>query len=98
MAIDQLASFKIAPKQAPIALDAGTGRATVSPAEWAESFTISNPTAANLYLQTQATLGSGTGIIIEPGRNASFAGPGGNNLYLEGTPGGTVVVTWHDEA
>jgi hypothetical protein len=37
MAIDQLAAFTVSPKQDAVALAAGTGVATITGAEWAES-------------------------------------------------------------
>lgn len=99
MAIDQLAAFTVAPKQEAVALAAVTGIATITGAPWAESFTLSNPGPNNLYLQTAATSGSaGVGIIIEPGRNASFPTGNGNDLYVQGTPSGACSITWHDEA
>lgn len=99
MAIDQLAAFTVAPKQSAVSLAAVTGIAVISGAEWAESFTLSNPGPQNLYLQTSVTTGtSGVGIIIEPGRNASFPTGNGNDLYVQGTPSGSCTITWHDEA
>ena len=103
MAIDQLASFMVGPLHSGVALAAGTGQATITWAAWAESFTISNTSVADLYLQTAATYGTavpgaGVGIIIEPGRNVSFPTGNGNDIYIQGIPSGSITFTFHDEA